>query len=47
MIWTDDAKTEDSGHYVATITNCEGTVTTEGDVIVNSEYCRAETIAID
>lgn len=38
MIWTDEAKTEDSGLYQATITNCEGTVTTEANVIVNSEY---------
>ncbi|XP_071523599.1 protein Obscurin-like isoform X2 [Panulirus ornatus] len=32
----DGAKTDDAGHYVATISNAEGSTTTEGTVIVNT-----------
>lgn len=34
----EEAKTEDSGHYVATVSNVEGSVTTEATLTVNSEW---------
>nr|XP_027207933.1 muscle M-line assembly protein unc-89-like isoform X1 [Penaeus vannamei] len=35
-LYFDEAKTEDSGHYVATISNVEGTVSTEASIVVNT-----------
>ncbi|XP_069971392.1 obscurin-like isoform X4 [Penaeus vannamei] len=36
-LYFDEAKTEDSGHYVATISNVEGTVSTEASIVVNTD----------
>ena len=33
----EEALPADTGHYVATVSNVEGTVTTEADLTVNSE----------
>ncbi|XP_042234486.1 obscurin-like [Homarus americanus] len=33
----EEAKTEDSGHYVATVSNVEGSTTTEGTITVNTD----------
>ncbi|XP_066949349.1 LOW QUALITY PROTEIN: muscle M-line assembly protein unc-89-like [Macrobrachium rosenbergii] len=38
-LYFDECTTEDSGHYVATISNVEGTVTTEANVVVNNPVC--------
>ncbi|XP_047481488.1 obscurin-like isoform X2 [Penaeus chinensis] len=35
-LYFDEAKTEDSGHYVATISNVEGTASTEATIVVNT-----------
>ncbi|ROT82142.1 Guanine nucleotide exchange factor VAV2 [Penaeus vannamei] len=43
-LYFDEAKTEDSGHYVATISNVEGTVSTEASIVVNSK-CRRGGVA--
>ena len=34
----DDLNTEDSALYQATITNCEGSAETQGQITVNSKY---------
>ncbi|XP_042877694.1 obscurin-like isoform X2 [Penaeus japonicus] len=36
-LYFDEAKTEDSGHYVATISNVEGTASTEATIVVNTD----------
>ncbi|XP_018016238.1 obscurin, partial [Hyalella azteca] len=36
VLWTDDAKTCDSGRYVAHVSNCEGGVTSEASYVVNT-----------
>ncbi|KAF2345474.1 Immunoglobulin I-set [Trinorchestia longiramus] len=37
VVFIDDCKTEDAGHYVATVSNCEGSVMTESHIVINSE----------